>query len=119
MRFKHLIHTLGFALAVLTLPACSANIHQSANQNQNNIRSYHAKQDTIVCMTYHNLKYLHQSMLQSDYATVNTLLQQKACYVVPTDQEIFISEFRDNGEVVNAHFKDDPFGFWVLYNNLY
>jgi len=70
-------------------------------------------------MTYNNLKYAYQSMSHSDYATVNTLLQQKACYIVSTDQEIFILEFRDNGEIVSAHLKDDPYSFWVFYSNLY
>jgi len=119
MHLKHLIYTLGFAFAVLTLPACIADINQSGTKPENALRPYHAKPDTIVCLNYANLKYLYKSMSQSDYSSVNTLLQQKACYVVPTDQEIFVSEFRDNGEIAYAHLKDDYFSFWVLYSNLY
>jgi len=117
MQFKKLIHTLGFLFAVLALSACTTGT--GPNASQNSPRPYHAKPDTIACMTYANLKYLSKSMSQSDYATVNTLVQQKACCVLPTDQELFIVEFRDNGEIVNARIKDDPFTVWVLFSNLY
>ena len=119
MNFKHLIYTLVFAFTMIGLIACSTDTKYNTFQSKDINVPYHAKPNTIACMTYENIKYANESALRSDYATVNTLLQQKSCFIVPTDQELYILEYKDNGEIANVHSQNDLFSFWLLRSNLY
>ncbi len=54
---------------------------------------------------------------RSDFETIDHLIREKRCFVIPTGIDIFVKE-RVKGDIVSAKLKDSTQLFYTVRSNL-
>jgi len=78
---------------------------------------HYAKLNSIGCLLYNDMEMAQSANRKSDYDTIDNLIREKRCFVIPTDTDIFINE-RVKGDIVSAKIKDSREAFYTVRSNL-
>ncbi|SPF43487.1 exported hypothetical protein [Syntrophobacter sp. SbD1] len=73
----------------------------------------YAKLNSIGCSAPDDV----QKAQSHDFDTIDKLIRDKRCFVIPTDKTIYIKE-RARGEIVSVYFKDTTNIFYTERSNL-
>ena len=72
-----------------------------------------AKLNSIGCRHYVDL----ETAKAGDFATIDNLIKEKRCFVIPTDADVFIKE-RVKPNMVSAKYRDSKELFYTFESNL-
>jgi hypothetical protein len=75
---------------------------------------HYAKLNSIACLQYNDMEVVRR---HNDFDTIDNLIREKRCFVIPTDTDIFINE-RVSGDIVSARLKDSTRSFYTVRSNL-
>jgi hypothetical protein len=92
--------------------------HPEISQVAAELRGPHyAKLNSIGCLQYNDMEMTKLDDHQSDFDTIDNLIREKRCFVIPTDTDIFIIE-RVKGDIVKAKLGDPAQLFYTVRKNL-
>jgi hypothetical protein len=84
------------------------------SQDVNELKGPHyAKLNSIGCLYYDDL----MTAKKGDFDTIDQMIRDKRCFVLPTDTDIYIKE-RVQGDVVSAKLKGSTQLFYTVRTNL-
>ena len=78
---------------------------------------HYAKLNSIGCLICDDMEIAQSAKLRSDFDTIDHLVREKRCFVIPTDKDVFINE-RVKGEIVSAKVKDSALSFYTVRSSL-
>jgi hypothetical protein len=76
---------------------------------------HYAKLNSIGCLQYSDMVMANDH--RSDFDTIDNLIREKRCFVIPTDTDILITE-RAKDDIVKAKLGDSTQVFYTVRNNL-
>ncbi len=78
---------------------------------------HYAKLNSIGCLQYNDIEIIKLPGNQSDFDTIDNLIREKRCFVIPTDTDVFIIQ-RLKGEIVSAKLGGSTQLFYTVKTNL-
>ncbi|MGA3115362.1 MAG: hypothetical protein ABSF90_13135 [Syntrophobacteraceae bacterium] len=81
--------------------------------------AHYAKLNSIGCLTYNDLEMANAAHSRSDFDTIDNLIKEKRCLVLPTDKDILIIG-HVQGDIVSAkvELEDTTRVFYTKRSNL-
>ncbi len=76
---------------------------------------HYARLNSIGCLQISDMEITNAH--RSDFDTIDNLIREKRCFVLPTDKDIFITE-RAKGDIVGAKLEGSTQLFYTVRNNL-
>lgn len=99
-------------------PDQGKQLEENTQQNVTELKGKHyAKLNSIGCMECSDAETAILANNRSDFDTIDHLIREKRCFVIPTDKDIFINK-RVKGDIVSARFKDSKEEFFTAKSNL-
>jgi hypothetical protein len=121
---KHLCILLIVAMCVIPgcglvdVPGAEKLRGENTEQNEMDLQGKrYAKLNTIGCTQYPDIETVISAQRRSDFDTIDHLIREKKCFVVPTDKDIFISA-RVKGDIVSAKLKGETQLFYTVRTSL-
>jgi hypothetical protein len=87
-----------------------ADLHREVHEFQ---APHYAKLNSIGCRDYGDLELTKSG----NFETVDNLIKEKRCFVIPADADVFISE-RVKTNIVSAKYRDSRELFYTFESNL-
>jgi hypothetical protein len=89
---------------------------EKMSQETNELKGAHyAKLNSIGCRTYEDMRMVVSS--HNDFETVDKLIRDKHCFVLPTDTDIFIKD-RVDGDIVSVKYRGSRELFYTVRSSL-
>jgi hypothetical protein len=103
---------------ILDLPGAERNLGENTAQNIQELRGAHyAKLNSIGCLHYPDVETAMLANRRGDFDTIDNLVREKKCFVVPTDKDIYITE-RVKGDIVSVKLKGSTQLFYTVRSSL-
>lgn len=81
------------------------------------VGKHYAKLNSIGCLNSNDMETAMLAKNRSDFETIDHLIREKRCFVIPTGIDIFVKE-RVKGDIVSAKLKDSTQLFYTVRSNL-
>ncbi|MGA7491624.1 MAG: hypothetical protein WB930_19960 [Syntrophobacteraceae bacterium] len=78
---------------------------------------HYAKLNSIGCVNSDDAETAISAKKRSDFETIDHLIREKRCFVIPTGTDIFIINY-SKGDIVSARLKDSKQEFYTGRSNL-
>ena len=78
---------------------------------------HYAKLNSIGCLDSNDMETAKLANNRSDFETIDHLIREKRCFVIPTGTDIFINK-RVKDDIVSAKFKGSTQVFYTVRSNL-
>jgi hypothetical protein len=99
-------------------PDQGKQLEENTQQNVTELKGKHyAKLNSIGCLNCSDAETAMSANNRGDFDTVDHLIREKRCFVIPTGTDIFINK-RVKGDIVSARFKDSKEVFFTAKSNL-
>jgi hypothetical protein len=79
--------------------------------------AHYAKLNSIGCLQNVDMEKVRLADRQSDFDTIDNLVREKRCFVLPTDTDIFIKD-RNTADIVSAKLRGSTQLFYTMKRNL-
>ncbi len=91
---------------------------ESTQQNVAELKGQHyAKLNSIGCLSSNETETAMLAHKRSDFETIDNLIREKRCFVIPTGADIFIIKYV-KGDIVSAKLKGSTQEFYTAKSNL-
>jgi len=78
---------------------------------------HYAKLNSIGCLQYNDMEMAKLADHRGDHETIDNLIKEKRCFVIPTGTDIFIFDYA-KGDIVSAKLQDSTQLFYAVRSNL-
>jgi hypothetical protein len=116
-----------FTVAICVISGCAAlsdyfpdsgKLDENTQQNVIELKGKHyAKLNSIGCLESSDAETAMLANSRSDFDTIDHLIREKRCFVIPTGTDIFIIKY-GKGDLVSARLKDSKQEFYTGRSNL-
>jgi hypothetical protein len=115
------------AVAICIISGCTAldeyfpdksKYDDNSQQTPTELKGKHyAKLNSIGCFNSDDAESAISANKRSDFETIDHLIREKRCFVIPTGTDIFIIKY-GKGDLVSARLKDSKQEFYTGRSNL-
>jgi hypothetical protein len=117
-----------FAVVISVIPGCFLAFDEDAPSSGMNLGDktsqatelqgpHYAKLNSIGCLVCNDMEIANAATHKRDFDTIDNLVREKRCFVIPTDADIYINE-RVRGDIVSVRLKGSTQSFYTVRSTL-